>query len=215
VYARPIHQGAPLTFGVSGMLWKSSLVMFDRETRSLWSQVTGRAVAGPLRGTALRMLPAIHTRWSVWLGSHPESLVLEKRRPSPRAPSALEPELVLGLVVGDQAVGFPFAALRRSPLAHAALAGRPLLVVFIEPAGTAVAFRREVGGQPLTFHALERERDRWWMEDRETATRWNALTGEATAGPRAGAQLIPVPATQAFLGSWRALYPRGDIWSPD
>lgn len=215
MYARPFHQQKPLTFAVSGMLWKSSLIMFDRETQSLWSHVTGKAVAGPLKGTTLAMLPAIHTRWWVWLANHPDTVVLEKRRWSPRVPHLFEPELVLGLVLDNRAVAFPFSALRGAPLAHVTVADRPLVVVYIEPAATAVAFRREANGRRLTFYGLERAGDLWRMHDGESGTRWDALTGEALAGPLAGHQLSPVPATQAFLGNWRALYPQGRIWRPE
>jgi hypothetical protein len=75
-----------------------------------------------------------------------------------------------------------------------------------------VAFRRDVDGRALTFHRLAPEGAAWVMEDRETGSRWNALTGEAAAGPLAGRTLAPVPATQAFLSSWRELYPGGVLW---
>ena len=65
MYARPQHQGAPLTFGVSGMLWKDSLIMYDRQTRSLWSHVTGKAMKGPLQGTVLTVYPtSMQTTWA-------------------------------------------------------------------------------------------------------------------------------------------------------
>lgn len=215
MYARPLHQGKPLTFGVSGMLWRSSLIMFDRETRSLWSHITGEAVAGPLQGTKLTKLPAVHTTWGFWRGNHPDTEVLEKRGSSRRTPHLFESAYALGLVVGDEAFGFPFDALKRAPLAQLTVAGRRLLVVYIDPAATAVAFWREVDGRVLTFHRLTRQGELWHMEDRQTASRWNAVTGEALAGPLAGVALPPVPATQAYLSNWRELYPRGRIWRPE
>jgi hypothetical protein len=214
VYARPIHHGRPLSFGVSGMLWRGSLIMFDRETASLWSHVTGKAVGGPLKGQALRVLPALHTTWGLWRITHPGTLVLDKRgRGGPNHPHRWEPDLALGLVVGGEAVAFPFAELARAPLAHAAVAGRSLLIVYIERAATAVAFSRAIGGRTLTFHRLTAEGAGWRMQDRETGSWWNAVTGEALSGPLEGHGVTPVPATQAFLTSWRALYPRGRLWA--
>jgi hypothetical protein len=189
--------------------------MFDRETRSLWSHITGEAVAGPLQGTKLTMLPAIHTTWGLWRANHPDTVVLAKRGSSRRTPHLFESVYVLGLVVGDEAFGFPFDALKRAPLAQLTVAGRRLLVVYIEPAATAVAFWREVDGRVLTFHRLTRQSELWHMEDRQTASRWNAVTGEALAGPLAGLALPPVPATQAYLSNWRELYPRGRVWRPE
>lgn len=194
------------------MLWRSSLIMFDRETRSLWSHITGNAVAGPLKGTRLTMLPAVHTTWGLWRANHPDTAVLEKRGWSARTPHLFERDHVLGLVVEGDAVGFPFVELKRRRLAHLTLTDRPLLVVYVQPAATAVAFRRDVNGRILTFHRLTRTGELWHMGDRETGSRWNAVTGEALAGPLAGSVLPHVPATQAYLSSWRALYPGGRIW---
>lgn len=50
--------------------------MYDRETQSLWSQLLEQAIAGPLTGAALRMLPAEHTSWEYWHTRHPDSEVL-------------------------------------------------------------------------------------------------------------------------------------------
>lgn len=216
MYARPLHRGQPLTFGVSGMLWRASLIMFDRETRSLWSHVSGVAVAGSLGGTKLAMLPAVQTTWGLWRANHPDTEVLEKPRGrSPGGPHPFEADVVLGLLLDRQAFAFPFAALRRAPLAHATVANLPLLVVYIGRAATAVAFRRQAGGRVLTFRDLREERGRWYMEDQETGSRWNALTGEAADGRLAGEHLPPLPATQAFLGSWQALFPGGRLCRPD
>lgn len=216
VYARPIHEGRPLTFGVSGMLWRASLIMFDRETGSLWSHVTGKAVSGPLEGTRLRMLPALHTAWGLWRATHSDTLVLEKpSRWVATEPHRWEPTYALGLVVDGEAIGFPFGELARAPLAHLTFAGRPLLVVYIGPAATAVAFWREADGRALAFHRLARHGTGWRMRDRETGSVWNAVTGEALGGPLAGRELRHVPATQAFLSSWRDLYPTGVMWSAD
>jgi hypothetical protein len=213
VYARPLHEGRPLTFGVSGMLWRASLLMFDRETGGLWSHVTGNAVSGPLAGARLQMLHAIHTTWGLWSANYPETLALAKRRRlGGIRPHRFEGEFALGVVVDGQAVGFPFAELERAPLAHATVAGQPLLIIHIAEAATAVGFHRRLGDRLLTFRDLAAEGAGWRMQDQETGTLWNAVTGEALSGPLAPAELRPVPATQAFLGSWRQLYPGGRIW---
>jgi hypothetical protein len=213
VYVRPLREGQPLTFGVSGMLWRASLIMFDRESGSLWSHVKGRAVSGPLEGHRLRMLPALHTTWALWRATHPGTLVLDKRGGgTPSRPLPSEDRHALGIVVAGQAAGFPFEELRRTPLAHHEVGGQPVLVVYVESAATAVAFGRRVAGRTLTFHRLAAEGDGWRMEDRETGSRWNAVTGEAQAGSLSGQILPSLPATQAYLSAWRTLYPRGTMW---
>ena len=68
----------PLSFGVSGKLLHETLVMFDRESDTLWSQLYGAAVDGELKGARLAFFPSTFTEWSVWKEEHPESKVLSK-----------------------------------------------------------------------------------------------------------------------------------------
>ncbi|HYL12825.1 MAG TPA: DUF3179 domain-containing protein [Terriglobales bacterium] len=72
----PENGGNRLTFGVSGKIYKSNLLMYDRETGSLWSQMLQRAITGPLTGAVLAMLPAEHSTWEHWRTEHPDTLVL-------------------------------------------------------------------------------------------------------------------------------------------
>jgi len=70
--------GRELTFGVSGKLADDALVMYDRETGSEWKQSAGRAIAGPLSGTELRVLPAGMTTYGEFREAHPEGPVLQR-----------------------------------------------------------------------------------------------------------------------------------------
>lgn len=67
-----------LSFGTSGLLYKSDLVMYDRQTRSLWPQLEGRAVAGVLTGTELETLPTQTIAWSAFRTAHPDAWVLSQ-----------------------------------------------------------------------------------------------------------------------------------------
>jgi hypothetical protein len=69
-----------LTFGVSGYLYLSNLVLFDRETGSLWNQLLGGAITGRMRGESLRPVPVVHETWAEWLRQHPDTRVLSIRR---------------------------------------------------------------------------------------------------------------------------------------
>jgi hypothetical protein len=75
VYAREVD-GQVLSFGVSGLLWNDNVLMYDRQSESLWSQVKREAVAGPRTGARLRVLPSTVTTWEKWRRRHPETLVL-------------------------------------------------------------------------------------------------------------------------------------------
>ncbi len=67
-----------LDFGTSGLLFNSSLVMYDRQTQSLWSHFTGQAVMGELTGLELDDFAVATVAWSVWRDAHPDGLVLSR-----------------------------------------------------------------------------------------------------------------------------------------
>ena len=63
------------TFGVSGILRRSALVMYDRSTYTLWTQ-DGEAIAGVLKGARLRQIGSLKTSWESWRQLHPNTLVM-------------------------------------------------------------------------------------------------------------------------------------------
>ena len=65
-------------FGTSGSLFNSSLVMYDRQTESLWTHFEGKAVVGSLTGQRLTTLPISTTSWEKFRDAHPEALVLSR-----------------------------------------------------------------------------------------------------------------------------------------
>lgn len=72
-------QGRSLTFGVSGLLYQSDLVMYDHQTQSLWSQIATQAIAGPLTGAKLAPIFLEHTTWDEWRRAHPNTVVLSTK----------------------------------------------------------------------------------------------------------------------------------------
>lgn len=71
--------GETYTFGSSGFLFRSNKLMYDRQTRTLWNQLTGEPVLGKLVGADvnLDLLPVVVTSWESWLTQHPDTLVLD------------------------------------------------------------------------------------------------------------------------------------------
>jgi hypothetical protein len=67
-----------LTFGSSGLLYRSNKLMFDASTRSLWGQFTGTPVVGELvdQDIQLRLLAVVRTTWEEWQREHPDTTVL-------------------------------------------------------------------------------------------------------------------------------------------
>lgn len=129
--------GQVLNFGVSGLLYNSDVLLYDRETQSLWSQLLSQAVTGKYKGTKLKTLPVMHTTWSNWKRHHPSTLVLSNntgyRRSYDRdpysgyaqsknlyfpvfnkAPKKYHPkENVMGLASGNNFKAYPFIELNR------------------------------------------------------------------------------------------------------
>jgi len=74
----PVVKGERVEFGTSGKLWQSNLVMYDRKTDSLWSQVLGEAIVGEMTGAELKILPSDITRFGEWKNVNPDGEVLSR-----------------------------------------------------------------------------------------------------------------------------------------
>ncbi len=66
------------TFGVSGKLVNSNLIMYDRATDSYWPQIAGTAINGISRGYRLAEFPIIWTTWEKWKTAYPGTKVLSR-----------------------------------------------------------------------------------------------------------------------------------------
>ena len=64
------------TFGVSGLLYNNDMLLYDRETLSLWSQILSKAISGKMKGTQLDLLVLHNTTWKDWLQRYPDTEVL-------------------------------------------------------------------------------------------------------------------------------------------
>jgi len=69
---RAFKSGAA-NFGVSGLLYNSDMLLYDRKTESLWSRIPGQVISGKRKGESLEMLVLQNTRWQHWLQQHPNT----------------------------------------------------------------------------------------------------------------------------------------------
>lgn len=68
--------GEVLSFGVSGLLYNSDVLLYDYKTDSLWSQIMSKAISGPLKGADIEAVAIAHTTWRDWKARYPETQVL-------------------------------------------------------------------------------------------------------------------------------------------
>lgn len=231
MYARRAG-GRTLSFGVSGMLFRDNLVMYDRQTDTLWTQADGRAIKGSLTGTVLSPLPSVLATWEEWKALYPDSRVLKKggefRSPYERYNRTGQmgilgrrltddrlkgKERILGIRHDGAAVAFPVAAVREARLVQAEVGRLPVLLAAADPELPVVAFDREHDGRVLTFELVDN--DPRAVRDQETGSTWRLADGIATAGPLEGSQLKRVVAHPAFWFGWRGFFPHSDVWEPE
>lgn len=148
-------------FGTSGLLYNSALVMYDRQTETLWSHFTGEGIIGELTGTDLDAFPLATVSWQTFREANPDGVVLSRetgfsrdygRNPYPGyddvdgVPFLFQGEVdgrytaltrIVGIEAGDAAVGIPLQTLRESEVVTGSIGGRPLVAFWA--AGTASA----------------------------------------------------------------------------
>jgi len=207
------------------------LVMYDRQTETLWSQLIGEAVEGKLKGTKLEFLPAWQTTWADWKEKHPDTLALQKgyyggsdpynnyyasSRTGVIGQTVLDErlhvkEFVVGVDQNGEAASYPFSVLNSQPVVNDIVGEVPILVVFNAETGTGVVFNREFDGQTLTFEVQED----LTLTDNETDSIWNGLTIEGIDGPLSGSNLTRIKSTSSFWFGWKDWYPSTRVFGID
>ncbi len=198
-----------LTFVVSGKLWKRSLVMMDRETKSLWSHLLGKAMDGELKGTMLETLPSTMVDWKTWKADHPNTTVLALKRTASEFDREFHEQpgrFVLGLRTLKEARSYSFDRLRKAQVINDTFAKQPVVLVYRSRSAGGRAFNRNTSKGPLTFEDLKGDQ----MKDRETGSSWDVETGHCVKGSLKGAQLKEIPAIVSFTKAWHTFYPHSD-----
>lgn len=227
---------AGVEFGVSGLLFRNNLIMYDRSSgESLWPQMSRGARCGPQTGTQLKMVPVVEMTWDAWRTLHPDTRVLSDQTGHSRDytlypygsyravdnsgllfPLTIDErrppkEIVLGVPDGDAGAAYPFGELERfGPVAAIEHdPGSADAVVFWDlESRSAALYRRSLDGADLTFEVSGDA-----IVDRQTGSQWT-VDGFAVAGPHAGRRLEPVPeAYVAYWFAWAAFEPNTLIWN--
>lgn len=231
MYGREID-GREIRLGVSGKLIMNALLMYDRETESLWSQFLGKAVAGPLEGTELELVPSQLTDYGSWAALHPDTLVLDTHANRPiddhylryyARPDAgimgqenpddrlLPKDLVLGIAGDVGQTAYDYRDLLKSPVVNHQFEGAPIVLAVNSDGGGMAIYRREADGRVLEFENADDET----MTDTASNSLWDKASGRAVSGPMAGTQLEPFPYILSFWFAWSDYFPDTELYEPD
>jgi hypothetical protein len=203
VYSREVGDEV-LEFGVSGKLIMNVLVMYDRQTNSLWSQLLGQAVRGPFEGTELEYLPAWQTTWSDWKSRYPETRALVKGYSGDYDPYNSYYASGSAGVIGETRTDDRLQTKQQ-------IGEVPVLVLFDSSSANGVAFSRLVGDRVLTFESAADGQ----IRDLETGTLWTAFEGEAIEGLLAGEKLNREKSTTIFWFGWKDFHPETGIYETE
>lgn len=221
------HRGRDLTFEVFGV-YQGTFAMVDRQTRTVWSQLTGDAMIGERVGERLEQAPLEMMPFERWLELYPQGLtpepsLLDAREP-PRPGLAEEfpwwdstveswderlarHTLVLGVSAGGAAKAFVLDIERPGPRLHMDEVGGVPVALLAEPGTWPRAYERRLHGRVVE---LREEGER--ILDRDGNV-WSGR-GEAVEGPDAGATLPFLSSQIAEWYAWAANYAGSEIAEP-
>lgn len=183
-----------LTFGVSGLLYQSDLLMYDHQTESLWSQVSMEAVTGPLTGLKLTPLFLVHTTWGEWKREHPKTRALSMK------------------------TGY-FRDYSRDP--YAGYAERPDLmfdVSFFDPTYHPKAWvvGIEVEGTPKAYAFSELEKLNGPLRDRVKGQTIRVYFNQKARSARVTDESgKPIPSVMAYWFAWHTFHPNTKVFTAE
>ena len=239
MYSRDLD-GKTYTFGVSGKLWRDALLMYDHQTRSLWSHITGEAIQGPLKGKQLQLLVSMpQIAWQTWKTNYPNTRVLSvpfrggmreslSRDAYQRYHTSQDTgvsgteytdnrlpnkSLVIGVQLQTKAGNTQFRAYPLTHFAEAAVINDTLGEVPL------LIFHDKASFATAVFKRNVGEDVRTFRPQAghfvvdNTGTRWNTVTGEAASGKEKGTRLERLPAVNIYWFAWARYYPQTTIYN--
>jgi hypothetical protein len=190
-----LHEGRRLDFGVSGLLYNSDVLLYDRQTESLWSQIKKQAITGAMKSRRLSALPITDTTWRAWRETHPKTLVLSTDTGHSRDYSR-DP---YGGYAQERGLYFPVSASSKRYHPKERVLG-------LEIDGTFKAYPFA----ELSKHGGGEIRDR--VNGRDLLVSFDPVNASATAYDEKGYQL---PAITGFWFAWYAFHPQTEIFTAE
>ncbi|MBI3475144.1 MAG: DUF3179 domain-containing protein [Acidobacteria bacterium] len=212
--------GRVLHFYLAGIN-NQNFLMRDKETGTWWQQITGKAIYGPLKGSALELVASDELTFGQWKSEVSDGKVLAPVAKFTKEYDAnWEPEVaklpvvisfpgtelksrdvVVGIEIGGAARAYPWdSVVKQAPIVDH-LHGTPLLLVVGKDKKSFRVFVGRVDGKETEFFLKSETKD-WTLLDTATNSEWN-FQGCATSGPSQGKCLDRVPALKDYWFDWR------------
>jgi hypothetical protein len=200
----------------------------DATTRSWWRQVSGEAIAGPLKGKVLTEIPSEQMRLHAWISQHPETEIMQPDTTFNEAYAGLknydegkskgdltradslswkDKSWIVGIQLGMDAQAYDWNELLVKKVLHDKVSGIPLLITMENDSASFHVFKRDT-------LAFEFNPSSSTLQDIQTRSTWN-LKGQCIEGTLAGKQLPMVQSYQEFWHSWRTFRPQTTTYKSD
>lgn len=141
--------GKAVRFGNHGALYGNALTMFDHATGSVWSQISGEALLGPLAGETLELVSSTLTDWGTWRREHPGTLALDAEG-GMTGFDVDDTHIVIEL--DGQSLAVPVRRLREHGVANVELGGVAVAVVAEPvPGGWWAVYSRQLDDRLVTL----------------------------------------------------------------
>jgi len=217
--------GRVLKFRLSGIN-NQNFLMTDEETGSWWQQISGAAVAGPLKGKKLSRVFHDEVAFRLWVREHPGTRVLvpatdtawvafsrnweEETAKLPvarraRITDSLPPRtLVLGLELNGESKAWPMPALERQLLIIDRLGGKTVALLLGEDGKSVRAFEPRADTTSVDLYVVPGSSPLVLRDGQGNSWDWS---GTATSGPLVGKKLVPLPVIKDYWFDWKTYHP--------
>ena len=195
----------PIVLGNQGALWGNAMTWWDHETGSIWSQPKGEAIAGPLKGRKLDLVPSTLTTWDAWMTAHPGTIALDVH--AWRTAFDLD-EMAVVVDFDTEAAAYSIPDLRKVGVVNDVVAGIEIAVVIdaANPQRWAV-FSRRLGGEVVELELTDEG-----LVEPVSGMVFDPFIGRARTDSPLGHALDRMPAFTAFPDDYANFFPEGKYW---
>jgi hypothetical protein len=230
-----VYDGKETTFGVSGLLYNTNLMPYDRTTNSTWTQIGQECVNGELVETKAEHFQVVETEWKRWLSMYPDTKVMSlntgfsrnyNQYPygSYRTQTGLsfsvsvtddrrhQKERAHGVIVAEKVKLYLFDSFETRSMITDTFLGQKTIIIGSKEKNFIVSFlEKTIGNTVLEFTVVNDFDSNILLKD-QLGNEWDVF-GNAVSGPNTGEKL---EATNSFIGmffSWAPFYGLPEIWA--